>query len=179
MSSSSINDREKNRDFVRLFTRDSRAIYSYILTLLLNQPDADEVYQETSSVMWEKFGQFEPGSNFYAWACRIAYYEVHNFRKRRRPQVPVSDRIIDLLAAETSALCDELLARQEALQDCLSKLKDDDRRLIERRYWSEQPVKTIAKVIDKPAHWVYRALSRIHDVLFRCVERNIQSESHG
>lgn len=175
----SVEDHEKNREFVRLFTRDSRAVYSYILTLVLSQSDADEVYQETSSVMWEKFDQFEPGSNFYAWACRIAYYEVHNFRKRRRPRVAVTDRLIELLAEETLALSDELPARQEALQACLGKLSEADRGLIQRRYWGEQPVKAIADAIDRPMHWVYRALSRIHEALLRCIERTLQSEAHG
>ena len=46
---------DKNRLFLRLFLQNQRRLYAYILTLLPNRADADDVLQETSLVMWDKF----------------------------------------------------------------------------------------------------------------------------
>ena len=98
-----MNDQQRNREFMRLFSQYSRAIYSHILTLVMNEADADELYQETSIVLWEKFEEFEPGTNFLAWASHIAYYKTLNFRRQKSQRAfPLDDGTLDLLA-ETSA----------------------------------------------------------------------------
>ena len=62
-------DRE---EFARLFSRNARRIYGFIMTLVFNHHDAEEVFQNTNVVLWNKFADFQPGSNFFAWASRIA-----------------------------------------------------------------------------------------------------------
>src|SRR5436190_18410489 len=74
-------DRE---EFARLFARNARRIYGFIMTLVFNHHDAEEVFQNTNVILWNKFGEFQPGSNFFAWASRIAYYEVLTLMKQKR-----------------------------------------------------------------------------------------------
>ena len=66
-------------EFVRLYTASSRRIYTYILTLLPNRTDAEDVFQDVSVLLWEKFPEFTPGTQFSAWACRIAYFKALSF----------------------------------------------------------------------------------------------------
>ena len=42
--------------------------------------------QEAVEVMWSKFDQFEPGTDFISWALRIARYRVLNYYKKKRTQ---------------------------------------------------------------------------------------------
>src|SRR4029079_16308299 len=74
-------DRE---EFARLFSRHARRIYAFIVTLVFTHHDAEEVFQNTSVVLWNKFNEFRPDSNFFAWASRIAYFEVLNLMKLKR-----------------------------------------------------------------------------------------------
>ena len=51
---------EKSKLFLRLFLQNERRLYAYILTLLPNRADADDVLQEASLVMWDKFDADRP-----------------------------------------------------------------------------------------------------------------------
>jgi RNA polymerase sigma-70 factor, ECF subfamily len=166
-------DRE---EFARLFSRNARRIYAFIMTLVFSHHDAEEVFQNTSVVLWNKFGEFRPGSSFFAWASRVAYYEVLNFMKQRRRSRRLSDETMEVLAEEAIALSDESSARQEALEDCLSRLTATDRDLLHARYYCQRPPKQIAAMQSRSVDSVYRALSRIHNLLMTCVQRNLAKE---
>ena len=61
-----------------MFSVHSKRIYEFILMLVIRRADADEVFQETCLVLWNKFDGLEantPGG-FYAWACKIAYLKI-------------------------------------------------------------------------------------------------------
>ncbi|HVT30671.1 MAG TPA: sigma-70 family RNA polymerase sigma factor [Lacipirellulaceae bacterium] len=166
-------DRE---EFARQYSRNARRIYGFILTLVFNHHDAEEVFQNTSVVLWNKFAEFRPGSNFFAWASRVAYFEVLSFTKQRRRLRVISGETLELLAEQAVALADESSARQEALEDCLSRLSTTDRDLLHARYYCQQPPKQIAALQYRSVDSVYRALSRIHNTLLNCVQRNLANE---
>jgi RNA polymerase sigma-70 factor (ECF subfamily) len=165
-------DRE---EFARLFSRNARRIYGFIMTLVFNHHDAEEVFQNTSVVLWNKFADFEPGSNFFAWASRIAYYEVLTLMKQQRRSRTFSDEALELLANEAVGLSDRSSERYDALEECLSHLAADDRELLQERYYYQRPPKQIAASQSRSVHSVYRALSRIHNLLLNCVQRNLKA----
>ncbi len=166
-------DRE---EFARQYSRNVRRIYGFIVTLVFNHHDAEEVFQNTSVVLWNKFAEFRSGSNFFAWASRVAYFEVLSFTKQRRRSRIVSGETLELLAEQAVALADESSARQEALEDCLSRLSVSDRDLLQARYYCQQPPKQIAATQSRSVDSVYRALSRIHNMLLNCVQHNLAKE---
>ena len=71
---------ESRRQFIRLMTRHERLVYGYILSLVPNWADADEILQETNIRLWEEFEKFETGTNFAAWAVRVAHFQVLTWR---------------------------------------------------------------------------------------------------
>ena len=73
---------ESQRQFVRLMTKHERLVYGYILSLVPNWADADEILQETNIRLWEEFDKFVLGTNFAAWALRVAHFQVLTWRKR-------------------------------------------------------------------------------------------------
>jgi len=166
-------DRE---EFARLFSRNARRIYGFIMTLVFNHHDAEEVFQNTSVVLWNKFADFKPGSNFFAWASRIAYYEVLSLMKQQRRSRTLSEEVLELLADEAVALSDGSSARYEALEECLSRLTAPDRELLQERYYYQRPPKQIAANQSRSVHSIYRALSRIHNLLLNCVQRNLKAD---
>src|SRR5437764_12899228 len=94
---------DRGKLFLRLFLENERRLYAYILTLLPNRADADDVLQEVSLVMWDKFDDAHLPDDFAAWGCRIAYFKILDFRKKRqRSRVLFSQAMLDRVA-ETAA----------------------------------------------------------------------------
>ena len=77
----------RTEQFVRELSANTRRIYAHVLSLLPNWADADEVFQKTCILLWQKFDEYEPGTNFRAWAFRVAYYKVLQLRQQRQKNV--------------------------------------------------------------------------------------------
>ncbi len=110
-------------------------MYAYILQLLPNRADADDVLQATNLVMWSKRSQFAPGSDFSAWAARIAYFEVLTHRKRRgRDRLRFDDELVEQLSQEAAAETGQIDAVLQTLRGCMEKLTQPDRDLLQMQY---------------------------------------------
>ncbi len=161
-------------DFVQEFTKNQRRLYLYILAQVGRPNDAEEVLQETNLVIWRKASQFTPGTNFFAWASRIATYEVLKLRERRgRDKLRFSAEFVEVVAAEASEASDAWEDRRQALSVCLGKLRSRDRELIERRYATGETGKSVAEDLGRPINAVYQSLGRIRRVLIECVQRQL------
>ena len=151
-------------------------LYLFILSQLGNAQDAEEVLQETNLVIWSKCGQYQLGTNFGAWARQIAVYEVLKWRQRQhRDRLRFSDEFLTAVARETAQRTAELDRRQRALEQCLKKLRTEDRELINQRYQPGQSGKSIAKALGRPANSVYQSLGRIRRTLLECVQRQMKA----
>jgi RNA polymerase sigma-70 factor (ECF subfamily) len=162
--------------FLRLFLQNERRLYAYILTLLPNRADADDVLQEASLVLWDKFEAEHPPGDFIAWACRIAYYKVLDFRKKRqRCRVFFSQALLDRLAetAVEQAATLQLDERREALEHCIAKLSARDRDLLTRRFAEGATTQSTAAEVGRSPDVVYKTLARIRQALFNCVTRTL------
>ena len=168
---------ERAEEFTRLLAKHQGRIYAYIYTIVPNRTDADEVFQEACVVLWRKFEDYRPGSNFFQWAARIAYFKVLSFRKqKKRSSLIGSNTFVEAVAEEMNAREDLLEEREVALADCIAKLKDKDRDLIDRRYAPGGSVKDAAEQLGRPIKSVYAALARVRQALLVCVERTLATE---
>jgi RNA polymerase sigma-70 factor (ECF subfamily) len=133
---------------------------------------AEDLLQETAQVMWSKFDTFKPGTDFTAWALCIARYQVLDYRKRCKSRVVFDSELIERLArqAEKHSVRDNG-RRHEALKECLKKLTNRDRHLLELRYQLDASVRSIAETLGWHTKSVYRSLQRIRFQLFQCVRR--------
>lgn len=163
-------------EFLRLFSRHSRRLYEFILTLVLRHADADEIFQSTCLVLWKKFGTYDERGNYYHWACRIAYLEMLKHRRNSQRLHLMSEDALAALASQMLSHADHLNARREALEDCLQRLNPQDRRLIEERYHEHRAPKEIAAGKAQSVYSVYRALARVHSMLFSCVQLRLARE---
>ncbi|OHB86425.1 MAG: hypothetical protein A2V98_08530 [Planctomycetes bacterium RBG_16_64_12] len=166
--------------FAQLLATCQRRVFLYALGLVHNSADAEEILQETNLVLWRKFDQYEPGTEFARWACRIAYYEVLKFReKRARGERIFTSDFIETLATESERSMDLLDARRDALVRCLEKLRKSDRQLILRRYQERATTRTVAEALGRSVQGTRRALHRIRMALLACVERTLAAEEHA
>lgn len=172
-----MSERPNTEEFVRELTGNARRIYGYILALLPNWADADDVFQETSAILWEKFGEYEPGTNFRAWAFRIAYNKVLQHRRaHQKSLVSFSEEFIKAVDQESLSIDDNFDARHQALAHCYQALKQRDRDLIDHRYRPGATTKSVSKIVGRSVDALYKAMNRIHLQLIECVNRAIARE---
>ncbi len=170
---------ERSEQFVELFTRFQRNIFGYLYTLVLNYSDAEDLLQQTSLILWRKFDTFEPGTDFVAWACRIAHLEALNFLKSRdRRRVHLSFDALALVA-ETRLDRAEVHERQrQALDVCIRQLSDLDQQMVQVCYGGQHTIKEAAQTLGRPLSSVYSRLCRIRRTLLDCVNRALAQEEH-
>lgn len=168
------NNNPKNDEFFKLLMKSQKVVYAYILSMVHNCSDADDIMQETLTLMWERFGEFKPGTNFGAWGIKIARYKVLNFfKKRRRSEERFDDALISQIEDCFSLKKDEMKYRLVALQDCLKKLNERDRKLIEIHYEENMKISELARHLNRPVQGLYKVMARIHTALRRCVNQTI------
>jgi RNA polymerase sigma-70 factor, ECF subfamily len=169
----------KGQTFLALFLKAQGRIFAYILALLPHRADAEDVMQEVSMFMWNKFDERNPPGDFVAWGCRIAYFRIKEYRRaHRRHRVTFSDEILEQLSGimveETTAL--RLDERYEALSDCLGKLGRRDRELLVERLKEGATALSTAERIGRSADAVYKAMAKVRRALYDCVERTLAAE---
>lgn len=160
-------------EFVVALTEAQPRLYGFILKRTANHDHAREILQEANLVMCRKANEYEPRSNFMAWAFRVAHFQIMAYRKKRVREKLVFD---DELLAEIEALDVEerrsqRQRRRQALGQCLERLQSGQRTLIERRYFHGASVQDIAGEVNKTVNAVSKILHRIRQSLMRCVSQ--------
>jgi RNA polymerase sigma-70 factor (ECF subfamily) len=168
---------ESRRLFVRLLTQHQRRVYGYILKLIVNWNDADEILQETNLRLWEEFDRFEPGTDFAAWAIRVAHYQILTWRKKRnRSRLVFDEAAIQTIHVEEQSIMAAGDSREQALMVCLEQLTARNRDLIQRCYAGKHTIRRVAEELNRSAVSVYKSVQRIRLSLHRCIERRLALE---
>jgi RNA polymerase sigma-70 factor (ECF subfamily) len=169
-------DQDKHTfEFLKLFVRHQQEIYAYILTLVPHVHDADDLFQDGMIVMWQKFDQFQPGTNFAAWGVQIMRFLILDYRRNltRDKRVLMDESLFETLMNHMPTIQDEASTRIEALRKCLTLLDDRAKRLIKMRYERSIPVEKIASYLKMSRRHVYHILGQINRVLLRCMRRTL------
>ena len=165
---------ENDREFVRLMAANQHRIGAFIFTLVPNQSDADELLQETHVRLWEERDRFEPGTDFRAWALRVAHFEVLTWRKRsqRRPLI-FDDELVMRLSESMIQEAIPANEQEAALHECLKELSGRSRELLRRVYAKGEMIKDIATDLGNTAESMYKTVQRLRHALRRCIEQRL------
>lgn len=164
----------KHEEFIALFVRHEPAVHSFLTSLLANLDDAEVVMQETSMVMWKKFGQFEAGTSFRNWGFQIARFEAMNFRrKKQRDRHFFSDELVGLLADDAAQHAAQLEEERRVLAHCLAKLDSRHRGLLSGCYREGSTIREYAERVGRTPNAVRKHLARIRTALSLCVRQTL------
>lgn len=145
-------------------------LYRYVRMLMPRSQDVDDVLQQAFLIMWKKFDESFCEASFYAWASKIAYFEVLKSRERDVRSEPLLDHtVLEQIAAEEAQEPGFWDSVKTLLQSCLDKLPLHDRELIERRYEPGMLVSVLAAQLGRPVNSVSKSLGRIRQTLLKCV----------
>lgn len=166
---------QRAREFVSLLTSQQARIYAYILSLAPNFNDADDILQDTTKFMWERFDEFTLGTDFLAWAKKIAYFIIMDYYRNKKKIYAAcfDEQLIQKLEQNSKHISDSSQEYQVYLKECLKKLKQQDRKLLELRYYENHKVKDLAARYGCSAQYIYRNISRIHQLLLACLQRRL------
>ena len=169
-----MTEQDRVEYFISELAKVERKLALHTMTMVRNEADAEDILQETNVVIWNKFHQFETGTNFVAWSFQIANFEVLKFRdKKRSSKLMFAGDVLDVIAQESEEQEDDLDLRRAALQECLKKLRPKDRELIQNRYKPGNTGQSVAVEMGRPINSVYQSIGRIRKILFECINRRL------
>jgi RNA polymerase sigma-70 factor, ECF subfamily len=170
----------RTEEFVELSSSHQRQLLGYIFTLVRNMDDAEDLLQQTSLILWRKFDDYQPGTDFMRWACCIAHLEVLSFlRRRQRDSLHLDEQLLMQLADTRLGRAKRYEQYREGLQRCRERLTATDRELLELCYGGTLSTKEIAVKLDRSADSIYHSLQRIRRVLFDCITRVVAQEERS
>jgi RNA polymerase sigma-70 factor (ECF subfamily) len=164
---------DRDSDFMDLLAPWQARLLGYIFALVSNIDDAHDIYQQTVMALWRKFDEFQTGSNFMAWALKVAQFEILHYRRTRgRSRVLFSDEVVERLL-ETQLVSSDKPGpdmKLEFLQGCLEKLSSVDRALIEKCYLGNMRVQQVALALGRSSQSICNSLRRIRMSLLECID---------
>src|SRR5262245_61256177 len=166
-------------EFAACLRQHQARLYGYIHSLLRDLNDADDLFQQTTLILWKKFAEFDRRGNFFAWACGIARLEVANFlRGRARQRLYFSDDLsLLLIEAQAELAGAEQDERRDALARCVEKLRQRDRELLMECYGDTAGIQEAADRRGRSPQSIYNSLRRIRRALFECIARTLAQQS--
>ena len=165
------------KQLVALLLKNRQRIFGFVFTLVQNRSDAEDILQEASMIMWEKFDDFRPESDFVAWANQIGFFCVQNFRRRQgRSKLLFDDSLLENVADTATQLSDEVDRRHRHLRDCLALLRPRDREMILTRYGAKGTVAQAAQIAQRTLAATYKSLNRVRRGLSDCITKKLALE---
>ena len=168
----------KEEEFAELFGAAQQRLLGMLISMLRNSEDARDVLQQTAVTAWENYSDFQAGTDFFRWMAALAKYETLTFiNYKRRSKLYFKQEMMDQLVDDASGLSDETIeSRCTALRECLKKLADADRKLIDCRYAHGLGSGATAALLDRPQASVCNSLRRIRQSLQLCINSTLSRE---
>ena len=116
--------------FRQLYHNTDRTVYSFILSILKNPQDAEEVMQETYLKIWTSAASYHSQGKPLAWMFTIARNLCYMKFREQKHQADMG--LDDLNGEETGEVCLPLenLADAMVLKSALEILKEDERQIV-------------------------------------------------
>lgn len=166
-------DRAVYRTVIRAFEAPLRSLIAALVPSALS---VDDLVQETFIAAYQRLREYPMDGTFFRWLRLIGRNVALRERRRhlrRRELDRVYERAVEepvsAWVEERAAAVDEETAAR--LRDCLGRLGDTPRRVLERYYFEAAPVDRIAADEKRLPSWVYLVMFRAREVLARCLER--------
>ena len=141
-------------------------------------PEAEDVVQETFITAFEKLPEFEFRSSLSTWLTQICIFKCHNRYRQRAKLVSQEQAELDLLLRpaaqdrqEALDLAQENRYKLDIIEKCLEKIGKECREIVQLREMREKSYIEIGKTLKIPLGTVMSRLSRCKRALKLLVEQ--------
>jgi RNA polymerase sigma-70 factor (ECF subfamily) len=166
-----------HRRFLALLLPTEPSLRAYLLSATGDRHATEDLLQEVSAILWEKFGEYDPQRRFLNWALGVARLEVlkwrHQHARRREVLSPETLELLGQSASERTEPSDPL---GEALRKCLEKLGDSAQRVVRMKYFDKLKIHDVASRLNRRTGAIEMMLVRSRRALRHCLEKQQATE---
>lgn len=146
-----------NEAFDALLSRHKDRVFSYILHIVKDRDQAEDIFQETfvKAIMTIKQGRYTDSGKFSAWISRIAHNLIIDFYRQEKAENTVSTDSdeTDMLNRRDLAeenVEDRLVSEQiqEDVRRIIDALPESQREVLMMRYYRDMSFKEIAEATN-------------------------------
>lgn len=167
-------------EFIHQITHAQSTIATYIRSLLPSYPDHMDILQEVNVTLWRKRKKYRPGTNFKAWAFKIARYHVMYTRRKMAIEgrrLIFDPDIVEALAEAAPYENEEMARKLSALQLCVGEMRDKDSALLRVRYSGSVSIQEYARQHELNPGTIRATLRRLRESLHKCVKNKLRRET--
>jgi RNA polymerase sigma-70 factor (ECF subfamily) len=138
---------------------------------------AEDVISETALEIVRSWNKYDRSRPFPQWARGVArHIALKNLRKRNREPLLFDPEVLESVGKYIDSMGDEarLEERKRVLHECMQKLPLVNQQLIRLRYFENRRYEEIAGLLKRNVPALYMAFTRIHEVLLKCVQKNVE-----
>lgn len=169
--------RQNREAYQELFDRYNRKLFVYILHLVGNREEAEDILQNVFTKTYNNIKKFDQTRKFSSWIYRIAHNEAVNYLKRKNKRYTVSWEDVTMSKdkldiASTEMPIEEKWLHEEVtkeIHDSLDKLPPKYKEILTMRYYQEYSYEKIGKILGKPVNTVGTLINRAKKKLFEVV----------
>ena len=164
------------QDIFEILVRENADMLTAFLRSALDNPaDVDDLFQETMVVAWKRLDDYDRGRPFGPWLRGIARTLVlAHYRKRSGAPAWCTPDVLDALDARFEEFShragDTFRDQVGALLDCVRRLSERLRQVVELVYGRELSYREAAIAIDEQEDTVRKRAQRARDQLHRCLQ---------
>lgn len=138
---------------------------------------AEDVFQEVLLRALRMRESFSDEGGLLAWArLSMRNLSIDQVRRAGRLGMILSELALDALDARLTETADSQRHRMEAMGACMEKLPEESRTLLRMRYDEERRGDELARLLHRSEAAIYKALSRLHLALRRCIDDRLAAE---
>ena len=164
-------------EFLQRFHSCEQDLRAFIGSLIRDVHSREDVFQEVSRTLWEKFDDYDLSYAFGAWARGIAARKLLELRRRdaRFPLVYPPEAVAAILEA-FDATDGNTHLYEAALRNCLTELPLRARHILKLRYDQRLPCDRIARETGSTLKAIHQTLCRLRRTLHDCIQRRIDRD---
>lgn len=172
-------DSEKFSYFLKEFQNE---IFNLCFSIVKNRDDALDLTQEAFFLAYKNLKKFKGESSFSTWIYRIAYNLSINFVKKKGQFLTILDKDEDEMEfqiEDTKSSVWEEIEKEERIKivnECLNKLKDFDRLIIELREINNLTYEELSKILSLPIGTIKSRLFRAREKLKKEIEKKLSGK---
>ena len=159
---------------------DRSKLLAYIWSIVHDFHATEDIFQDVVVAAMAHAEELTDTEHLLSWARQAARFRgIDWLRRQKRQAVLLDDDVLDLLEGQWKRF-DAVSPRQwsDVLRDCVSKLTDYARQLINLRYVDGLTGIEVARQVGRTPRTVYVALGRTYRQLEDCVQGQIGDDSN-
>ncbi len=160
-----------------LWTKAQPTVLAFVLSMVHRFEDAEDIVQQTGMTAAERFTDYDESRSFQAWVLGIARLKVLRFyRDSGKHNILVADEaLLDQMIDHHVGRGPRINDINLALENCLTKLTDRARKMLELRYVRELTTGDIADYLGTTSNTISVTLHRIRKALRKCIIGYVQA----